>query len=790
MPWDSPRPVSTTGPLVVHPTDLRSLVDSSPMAVAVADSRGLIRFVNQPASVLLGSAPHDLIGNAFPFAPDDQTGEMQKADGKVVQVGLRWTQLIWEGNLAWSAVFEPLEQTSPGPVDPEMERRLQEAEMRCETLHRQVQQLEDDHVKLNNKLSRTESESADLSARCETLTRRSVQAESRIKDTEEAALQGWSEAEERARLAESLVKELQGEIGKMDVILREARESQQQAQKDYDHLKSAVGDPAEAEEQLGQARQQLAEQLDRMAIVEAELERLQAKAAARDAQVQTSDEPAQPERVAELERQLAEEQARAHMAEQLAEGLKTRLGEVTDEAKLEKRELRKKLAEASHEDHETKRLAFEDRLTGLPNFNIMQQFLDYTVDMVARQEGAAALLVIDIDRFRSVNHSLGYAQGDELLVQIAERLKAIKRPNEVLARRREDEFVLIYSLESNELNEARTTAAQVAQAQAGKILAAIAEPFTVGTLTLTLTCSIGITALGFPSETTVTVLEQGAAALDRAREQGRNRYQVYGAELQERARRRIQIIPRLRDALENQEFALQYQPIVELKGGRMVGIEALLRWKDPNFGLLEPAEFLPFAEESGLILPIGEWSFQEACQTAALYRDLFVSINLSPRQLLQSDFSRRFMKAVERARVRPERIVVEVSETTHSWDPERISQVLAELSRWKVQVAIDDFGTSSSSLSRLHIEGMRFIKLDNSFSSQVTTDKTAYHVCLAFCHLAATLELRSLAEGVETKEQMALLRKMGCQLAQGHFFSPPVAGSQIKELVRKTWKVT
>jgi EAL domain-containing protein (putative c-di-GMP-specific phosphodiesterase class I) len=376
------------------------------------------------------------------------------------------------------------------------------------------------------------------------------------------------------------------------------------------------------------------------------------------------------------------------------------------------------------------------------------------------------------------------------LVQFAARLKGLCRNTDVLGRRGDDEFLVVVAhkaADPRELSLARTTVAQMAQSLASKVLSACQEPFQLAGAPVQVTCSIGMAA--FAEEGVEAALEQCQVALDRARELGRARFQFFGPDLHDRIRRRVAVVPRLREALERQEFVLQYQPIVDLRNGKMVGAEALLRWNEPNQGMLGPAEFLPAAEASGLIVEIGEWVVQEACLMAAQHRELFISVNLSPRQLMHGDFSRRFMKAIERARVKPERIVVEISEATSTADPERVSQVLAELARWNVGLAIDDFGTGSSNLLRLQREKPRFLKIDTAFVNQLPDDKTSFHIVLAACHLAASLQMQSLAEGVEKDTQLRNLVRMGCHLAQGRYLSPPVAPAQLKELLKKSWKL-
>lgn len=748
----------------ISPTDLRNLVESLPDAVLVADRRGVLQYLNPAARVLFGES---LLGKTLPFTPKEQRYHLLQ-DGQPLELELSWSQSSWEGNRGWMVSARPaVTPVRQAPSD--LEHRAVQSELRCEQLQEQVQRLRDQL-----------GASDDLRHEQQILLgQRQTELQEAQNLLDQQVLRGRQLEERHAALQHRLAQ-----LEESDTRLRE-------------QLKHSSGS---SEAEVVRLQRQLAELQEKYQALESDLavrpgagppggpawDDLQAYARQMREQATRAEE-----RVAQLEQRLFDQEQRARDSQERSESLAARLNQAEQQAEQVKLGLEQRIEHLSLEEQEAKKLAFEDQLTRLPNYNILQQYLEYTVGLVQRNEGAAVLLLLDIDRLRSINSTLSVAAGDDLLRQFASRLKSLCRSTDVLGRRSEDEFLIVVahkSTDPRELGLAKTTVQQMAQSLASKILNSLQDSFLLEGTPVHISCSMGITMFG--EESLEQVLEQAQVALDRARELGRSRFQFFSPDLHDRMRRRQSVVPRLTEALERQEFILLYQPIVDLKSGKMVGIESLLRWDDPKTGLISPADFLPAAESSGLIVPIGEWAVQEACLMAAQFRDLqFVSVNLSPRQLMHGDFPRRFMKAIEKARVRPEKLVVEISEATSTADPERVSQVLAELARWNVGLAIDDFGTGSSSLQRLQREKPRFLKIDNAFVNQLPDDKTSFHIVLAACHLAASLQMQSLAEGVEKEAQLQTLKRMGCQLAQGRLLSHPVGAAQLKELMRKTWKI-
>ncbi len=804
MGWDQGQ--SKSG-LFISPTDLRHIVDSLPDPLLIADTRGLIRFANPASSALFDGKIENFLGTQVPFSPDDARVRL-RVQGREMDLLLRWARTHWEGNPAWLVTARaatgqeaPARPKHASDEDqPGLEHRAVQAELRSEQLQEQLHRLQEqlsssDDLRHEQQVLLEQRNQAlqEVQEQVDYSHHRLRQLEQRAQEAEATALEQWNQSEEKRRELEHRLH-----VGTQQLEQMEAERVRLQAQ-----LKEAsvrVGPPTQLERQLEQAHKRFAEQLQRIQSLEAELEGLRERAVPRDEgawddlrqQVSNSRDQAfrAEQRAAQLEQRLFDQEQRSRDSDLRSEALATRLSQIEFDSEQTRLGLEQQLQHLSAEEQEAKRLAFEDQLTRLPNLNILQQYLDYTTGLVERDEGAAILVLIDIDRLRSVNQTLSTYAGDELLRQFAERLKSLCRNTDVLGRRGDDEFLVVVAhkaVDPRELALARTTVVQMAQSLGAKIMAACQEPFFLDGSPLQMTCSIGMSMFG--GEALEQTMEQVQVALERARELGRARFQFFGPELQDRMRKKHAVVPRLVEALERQEFVLLYQPIVDLRNGKMVGLEALLRWNDPNLGLISPGEFLPAAESSGLIVQIGEWSVQEACLMAAQYKDLFVSVNLSARQLMHGDFAKRFMKAIERARVKPDKIVVEISESTTAADPERVSQVLAELARWNVGLAIDDFGTGSSNLLKLQREKPRFLKIDMAFVQQLPDDKTSFHIVLAACNLAANLQMQSLAEGVEKDAQLQNLRKMGCNLAQGMFLSPPVNPAQIKELSKKTWKL-
>ncbi len=601
----------------------------------------------------------------------------------------------------------------------------------------------------------------------------------------EAAETESLESLERAELAEQKQIELEDEV-------REANERAVELEEKFGEVEA---NSIRLREELEQARRQLDEARGQTDL--SQLDELRQKLQDTEARVKAAEQKAREsvDRLFQSEQRMVAASARTRTAEEKIVTLERELDNI--KRKLHEAEERMKSGETAELDPETERMAFEDRLTSLPNFNILQQYIDYTFKQVHRYKRGAALLCIDLDRFKVINDTLGFRAGDEVLRQVADRLKALVRESDVLGRRGDDEFLILLSeLERGDLPEVRTpedwarACNQMSTLVSNRILAALAPPYSVQNQKLHVTASIGA-SVSLDAETAEEFIEHAETAMVAAKEAGRNNLQFYTADLKQRRQRKLSFDGQLREALENDEFTLLYQPIVHLSSGRLAGAEALLRWKHPEMNrLLAPEEFLSIAEETGLIVPIGTWALMQACRQAALWRDegleIFTAVNMSTRQLMQADLPKTLTKALEVTNIDPKMLILDIIEGSSLVDPERIDQNLEELTRQGVAIAIDDFGVGFSSLKRLG--KVKMLKFHQSLVQDVNS-RHGSSICVAMLGICSTLAVRSVAEGVETAEQATFFLDKGCELAQGFYFSEPVPPDEITEmwLDNRTW---
>lgn len=745
------------------------MIDAFPEGFLVADGMGVLKFINRPGAALLSSTVTDLLGKPLQINPD-QT-QFSPSDNPEAIYAVRWLQLMWEGNQAWVAFFLP---SSGNITYSEPSGGLQSKD--------EVSELQQKLLSLQQRFDQISAQNGQNRQKAEEFEKRALAAESKGKEGEDVALEGWSTAEERAKSAEANAEKLQAELDHLQLRLQLAQETEVLLKSEL--VQACEGKSGASDEEVSRQGELIAEQQERISLLEQQIDELKSNAAP----MSVENVPEHYVQIGQLNNSLEEASARNQELQQEVYTLQQQLQEFSNQSQELENSLTQRIAEMASRDRETKRLAFEDPLTGLANNNILNQYIAYTLDLVRKGEGAAMLLVVDIDRLRTINITAGHQVGDQILMAFGERLRSYARATDVLARRRADEYMFVVTLQNSE-PEAKGTVAQMAQALAQKIVSGLEEPFNIEGSLMTITCAMGLTMFSGGNDTADSIIDQAYIALARAKEMGRNRFYFFGQDLAERARRRTNIIPRLKDALERNEFVLYYQPVLDLKTGRIVGLESLLRWHDPSFGLLEPKDFLQFAEDSGMILPIGEWAIGEACQMASQQRDLFVSVNVSMRQVLQSDFVRRFMKQVERARVRPEKIIVEISETTSNFDPDRVAQAMSELAYWKIGLAIDDFGTASTPIQRLLQEHLKVVKLDITLVKPCVTDQNVARMLFGTVSMINAIKLQAHAEGVETAEQLAFLKKIGCHMAQGTYISPPVTATAVKDVIKKTYKV-
>jgi diguanylate cyclase (GGDEF)-like protein/PAS domain S-box-containing protein len=415
-------------------------------------------------------------------------------------------------------------------------------------------------------------------------------------------------------------------------------------------------------------------------------------------------------------------------------------------------------------------LANHDAVTGLPNRRLFGEQLDLALARAARQGNAVALLYLDLDDFKLVNDSLGHSAGDRLLVKVSRRLRARTRSADLLARHGGDEFlVLLGDLD-------RHTAEDDARVAARGLLDALAAPFVVSGAEFHIGGSVGISLLPQDSRDAETLLRHADAAMYQAKRDGRDQVRLFDPDRGEPLAR-LSLTSRLRQAIADEQLLLHYQPIVDPATGELEALEALVRWQDPIHGLIMPAEFVTFAEETGIIDRIGELVLELVVRQRVRWRqDGFeptIHLNLSPRELRRDDFVDRVSSRLALHDVDPATIVVEITETAAMQDPQRVGPLLHELAATGVRIAIDDFGAGHSSLARLIALPVHLLKIDRSFLVRSPVDPAAGAVLEAVIALARSLDMRAVAEGVETPEQRDQLIRLGCPLAQGYLLGRP-----------------
>jgi diguanylate cyclase (GGDEF)-like protein/PAS domain S-box-containing protein len=431
-------------------------------------------------------------------------------------------------------------------------------------------------------------------------------------------------------------------------------------------------------------------------------------------------------------------------------------------------------------------VAYHDRLTELPNRAMFEELLDLALARARRHDTAVAVITMDVDDFKLVNDSLGHETGDELLRQMAQRLREATRETDLVARQGGDEFLLLLAdLDRGGpgLREGASAATLVAESVATRIQEALSTPFQLAGTEIYVSASIGISVFPQDADDAATLLKNADAAMYRSKRTGPGGYVVH-AEQDDDALGRLSLTTRLRKAVENRHWTLHYQPIVDLVRGEMVGVEALLRWADPNGGLVPPGEFIPLAEEMGLIEAIGDWVIEELARQDAVWRSegmglRELSFNLSPRQLWQPEISDRIVSRLETFDVDPSRVVVEITESAAMLDPDRTQRILWDLHARGLRLAIDDFGTGYSSLSRLKHMPVDVLKVDRSFVRDVASDDQAGSMVRAIIQLAQGLGMAPLAEGIETEEEWRFLVANGCPFGQGYHFSRPIPADEV-----------
>ncbi len=426
-------------------------------------------------------------------------------------------------------------------------------------------------------------------------------------------------------------------------------------------------------------------------------------------------------------------------------------------------------------------MAHHDMLTGLNNRFSLKDRLEHALAVARRESARVALLFIDLDRFKVINDTLGHHVGDELLIHVSRRLRQCVRESDLVARLGGDEFVVMLSG-----IEHSSSVAMVAE----KLVMRVGEPYPVGAHTLYTTPSIGIAIYPMDGEDGETLMRNADAAMYHAKSAGRNNFQFFDAKMNEAAVERLGIEHALRLALGRDEFRLHFQPIIDLRTGKVSCVEALIRWQHPERGLLAPGMFIGVAEETGLIQPIGDWVIWAACRQLAAFREagltgIKMAINISAIQMRNSDLSVLARGVIEAYSLPPGDLVFEITESVAMEHPDETVRVLDLLRDMGVSLALDDFGTGYSSLSYLRMFALDKLKLDRSFVEEIGQDVDGQVICDATIGLAHNLGLTLVAEGVETEAQLDYLRARGCDLVQGYLFSKPLPAEQVMEFIRQ-----
>ncbi len=423
-------------------------------------------------------------------------------------------------------------------------------------------------------------------------------------------------------------------------------------------------------------------------------------------------------------------------------------------------------------------LAYYDLLTGLPNRVLLSERIEFALNWSARERRSFAVLFIDLDHFKQINDSLGHMFGDRVLVEVAKRIRGCLRQCDTAARLGGDEFLLLL----------HDVDVRGAEATAQRILQSLTRSFMLDDITLTVTCSIGIALYPADGESADDLIKNADTAMYRAKEHGRADFRFYQRQMNVNLLARMKLDQAMRDALEHRRFRLRCQPQTDLRTGRIIGVEALIRWTDPELGEIPPDDFIPQAEESGLIIRIGNWVLNEAVDRALLWRrsglDLVVAVNVSALQFQHADFLHSVSTALQRTGLPPSQLELELTESILVRDADEALVRLRALAELGVRLSIDDFGTGYSSLTYLKRFPIRKLKIDRSFIGGLPGEESDTAITSAIVNMGRALKFHVIAEGVETESQRRFLEQIGCDQFQGFLCSPPVDPDELEALVR------
>ncbi|WP_189836518.1 sensor domain-containing protein, partial [Sulfurirhabdus autotrophica] len=441
--------------------------------------------------------------------------------------------------------------------------------------------------------------------------------------------------------------------------------------------------------------------------------------------------------------------------------------------------IKENITEAKKAEALIERLAHFDQLTGLPNRSQLNDRFKYARSLAQRNNEPLAVLFLDLDHFKDVNDTLGHTIGDQLLMEVAKRIMASLRDEDTVSRQGGDEFMLI--LHATDANGAANVAT--------KLIEAISRPCQIEQYELIITPSIGITIYPEDGIDFETLSKNADVAMYRVKQGGRNSFRFYTPEMQANSARILQLANALRHALERDELQLHYQPQLSIRDGRIIGAEALLRWQHPELGMISPAEFIPIAEDGGQIIQIGEWVLRTAAKQIKAWMDggmppMVMAVNLSAVQFRQANIAKLITHILDEVKLPHEYLELELTEAVAMGNPQVAIEVMDKLHESGIRMSIDDFGTGYSSLSYLKKFKVYKLKIDQSFVRNITDDPEDKAIVSAVIKMARSLGIQTIAEGVETAEQLQILRLQGCDEVQGYYFSKPLTAELFEAFVK------